>query len=907
MRRALFAASLLATTLLAGMPAVAQFTIDKELGPGLTYRNGKIVPQFGTTAGTVADGGAAKDAADAATAAQQAGDASQVITRTLLPTVGADGSLHVLDANGQDHVYAPVGGLGAIPAASSASIVHSASASGSAITSATGVLYDGAGHALTLVGAAGALQVAINGVVDTATSAVAQALWQAGQFYWQSGTTWHTEPVTGGAGAVVADPRYQAASADGTSVTAAGTSLYDGFGHTMSLVTSASVGLQVSVNGTVDTSSRNVTQLVWISGKFFYLNNLAQWFAEPVTGGPGVATSNPLPSNAPVTAVSAAGSAVTLNAPGSLAATKNGSTFSWINQDFATATGGGAGNLSISDPFHSNVHNLRMLAATLPATSATYTALVNNPMVGSIYNGGMFLSQADGSKITTLESIYGNTTGSVIKVYSYATPQGGAESQLASIQEGFANTNTTFFMRIVYDAGAGTYSFLVSATGLQASWILVSTQSAASVGSPTRIGFYSDADDQGGYMSGNPGILNVASFQPTAGANPQAAASGGDSTANFLLTVNNPLTDIPPVIAALTGPGDGLVMQAGSSNVLNMVFGSAQANANITDEATLRKYVYMNYLEGDLSGTIGSPMDTGQNGNGTFAAVGRHYPLGDPNSTTPVFSDGLHMKAFCTVNHTNCAPGSVFGGLIRLTPAIRAGMTVKFRYKMATGYHSWTSKWFFTGEQRTPGPGGNPWQSNLYDEGVSGNNFEIDACDCYNRHDDNNNAGEGNVLDYGTPNIYGVAWPTGNSPRYTYLANDGSFAVAHPNAGPPFIAFPNLNWAHSFHDLVMNWRNDGTNLIDMYVDGREVMQSYFDYADTVMKNQFGQPLGLNLIVQNQAIPAFSDGTNYNNAGILDNDGTLPGTDEVANPGGWTDVIQEISIWQGNVANPDSHR
>jgi len=72
-------------------------------------------------------------------------------------------------------------------------------------------------------------------------------------------------------------------------------------------------------------------------------------------------------------------------------------------------------------------------------------------------------------------------------------------------------------------------------------------------------------------------------------------------------------------------------------------------------------------------------------------------------------ADGLHMTAFCSQNHTNCSPGKVFGGFVRFTPAVRPGMTVKIRYKAAAGKHTWNPFWLFSGEQRTPGLGGDPY------------------------------------------------------------------------------------------------------------------------------------------------------------------------------------------------------
>ena len=299
----------------------------------------------------------------------------------------------------------------------------------------------------------------------------------------------------------------------------------------------------------------------------------------------------------------------------------------------------------------------------------------------------------------------------------------------------------------------------------------------------------------------------------------------------------------------------------------------------------------MNYFSGNQTQAIGSPIDNGQGNNNTFAAVARHFPLGSAHSTTPVLADGLHMTAFCSQNHTNCSPGKVYGGFVRFTPAVRPGMTVKIRYKAAAGKHAWNPFWLFSGEQRTPGPGGNPYGSGLIDYPVGGHEFEIDVNDNYTRSDDGG-APYGSQLDYGTPDIYGNTWASGRVPRLTYLANDGANYISHPTAGPPYVAFPNLNWSKSFHDLVMNWRNDGSGLIDILIDGKVVAQSYMDYDGLKTSNAAGQPLGLMLMIGNQAIPSFSPGA----SAAIDNDGL---------PDGWTEVIQEVSIWNGNILNVDS--
>jgi len=83
-------------------------------------------------------------------------------------------------------------------------------------------------------------------------------------------------------------------------------------------------------------------------------------------------------------------------------------------------------------------------------------------------------------------------------------------------------------------------------------------------------------------------------------------------------------------------------------------------------------------------------------------------------------------------------------------------------------------------------------------------------------------------------------------------------------------------------------------LIGILIGGKVVAQSYTDYDGFKTTNAAGQPRGLILVIGNQAIPSFSPGART----AINNDGT---------PDGWTEVVQEVSIWYGNILNVDSLR
>ncbi len=374
---------------------------------------------------------------------------------------------------------------------------------------------------------------------------------------------------------------------------------------------------------------------------------------------------------------------------------------------------------------------------------------------------------------------------------------------------------------------------------------------------------------------------------------PQPEQIPGDPTSTFLTKPNWPLrTPLPSNPAASLG--DNLALTSGASNAFSLVMGCAQPGANMTTSQQIRDAFFMNYLSGDLNTTFGSPIDTGQPNNGTFAAVARHYAVGDPNDLHVMMDDGMHLRAMCSKGRTDCSPGKVWGAMLRLPFEWRPGTTLKVRYKSARGDHHWNPIWLFTGSQISPGPLGNPYEGFGTDATLvrlSGVAFEIDWNDNYSRF----GAGvpTGHEIDYGTPDIYGTRWST--SPHAVYWSSSGGY-VFHPNAGPDFEQTP-FDWSADFHDLVGNWRGDGSDLIDVFVDGKLIITSYMEYPQTTYVDPADgktKKVAMHLIIGNQAIPSFAPGA----SSAKDNDGI---------PDGWTMVVQEISGWYGNVLNPDAYK
>lgn len=109
--------------------------------------------------------------------------------------------------------------------------------------------------------------------------------------------------VSGIAVAVVAP-----ASPSGTMITAAGSGFVDSAQNTWSLVASASLGLRIAVNGTVDAVTQWVTQLGYVNGAIWQRNTAGNWYSKATApGAPWVANGTTAPAPAATTPVTPIG------------------------------------------------------------------------------------------------------------------------------------------------------------------------------------------------------------------------------------------------------------------------------------------------------------------------------------------------------------------------------------------------------------------------------------------------------------------------------------------------------------------------------------------------------------------------------------------------------------------------
>jgi hypothetical protein len=187
------------------------------------------------------------------------------------------------------------------------------SSNGMKTTTALGApIIDAAGRSWTLVqSATQGLQIAINGTVDTSTANVVLLETLNGNMVQENAAkNWYSEPGTGGAWAQIAAPAAPpAASQDGTTITTVSANpIIDKSGNAWTLVQSATNGLQIAVNGTVDTPTANVVLLETLNGAMVQENTAGNWYSETTPNDSWAQIANPNPTTPPPAPATVTGS-----------------------------------------------------------------------------------------------------------------------------------------------------------------------------------------------------------------------------------------------------------------------------------------------------------------------------------------------------------------------------------------------------------------------------------------------------------------------------------------------------------------------------------------------------------------------------------------------------------------------
>lgn len=148
------------------------------------------------------------------------------------------------------------------------------SANGATITTPGMAIVDSTLGTWALIGG----QIAHNGTVDTATGNVALLLyWNKVVYQENSSHLWWYWNGTGWT-AAIGDPRVASESPSGTTVAASTGSIIDSAGTKWTLVSSATAGMQAARNTTVDTTTANITLLLYWSHLVYQQNSAGGWW-----------------------------------------------------------------------------------------------------------------------------------------------------------------------------------------------------------------------------------------------------------------------------------------------------------------------------------------------------------------------------------------------------------------------------------------------------------------------------------------------------------------------------------------------------------------------------------------------------------------------------------------------------
>ncbi len=404
-------------------------------------------------------------------------------------------------------------------------------------------------------------------------------------------------------------------------------------------------------------------------------------------------------------------SATTLVADGTVAATINGSTFAWAHQPSgATVSGGDSGGttteLNISEQPHAQPSNqaalvAKMLSTGSALTPACYSALmyVTDP-AGQNYTSGLFLRNAAAPE-------------NLIFFNGGASP-GGSYSGIDS-ETDFAHSNATNLIpsgnyEAAYPIGQQYYqkicpdgtniAFYRSQTGAAGTFgAPYYTATASSLGNPTDIGFYEDAQYTNGTTT-YAGVSHLVAFVVQLGYNPQAAAPTTVQTFANELTNSVFPTAADPVDNTAKPQGWPSADQSNLTNYASFVFGSANTMSPncsaclITNRAQLDAHFEHNQLDGNAYTLVDTGPKDGYSNTG-YTSIFRTYPAGDPHDTTVLTPNALQFKAFCSgLNGTVCqGKGNVVSGIIRPETVVQDDTVIEACMMRPNTLAGWFTVW----------------------------------------------------------------------------------------------------------------------------------------------------------------------------------------------------------------------
>ncbi|MCJ2107354.1 hypothetical protein MKK70_18585 [Methylobacterium sp. E-041] len=377
-----------------------------------------------------------------------------------------------------------------------------------------------------------------------------------------------------------------------------------------------------------------------------------------------------------------------------------------------------------------------------------------------------------------------------------------------------------------------------------------------------------------------------------------------DYSQQWLTTVNNPTMQVPH--NSLDKPSYGRLLPR-AKNIASIDF---RPTGNINNRAMLDAIAFYNSISGNLSQSIGSPMDDPSSGSSNCRA--RRYPAGHRYDLHTFTVEGLKLGVVGKNNGKVYTAGNCYAGGFRLEPEWKPGMSLEIVFKNGNSPFIWMPLWSFSGTQlspnRIPEAKGNPYYTaangaKLFNNTLLSSNNKNDHFQYY----------EQDFGDFWTSNIYGpgkgltgglVAYQSGpyDSPAFKlkpytqFLATSNGFYSNQETKDPSGYRYTSLSegmLSDRFYTLMIDWPNDGSNIIRYILDGKVYQEqyqefltdSYTDIHNTVKRQ------AMHLLFGMQGVPSFA--FNVRNASSL-----ITNRDELSM------TLQSVKIWEGNL-DPES--
>jgi hypothetical protein len=173
----------------------------------------------------------------------------------------------------------------------SATPIQHAASPATQVNGTTGSFYDTNGVSWAINSG---MQITMGATVVASSANVVALYWDGTNIYQLNSTnSWYTQPLNGTAGVPTTQPSGYVvpvhAASSATQVNGTTGSFYD----TNGVLWAINSGEQITMNGTVVSSSADVVTLYWTGTAIYQLNSTGSWYTQPLNGTAGVPTTQP--------------------------------------------------------------------------------------------------------------------------------------------------------------------------------------------------------------------------------------------------------------------------------------------------------------------------------------------------------------------------------------------------------------------------------------------------------------------------------------------------------------------------------------------------------------------------------------------------------------------------------------